>query len=320
MEYIVLDLEWNQGNSRREELKPDLPFEIIEIGAIKLDEKRNVIGSFHRIIRPVVYPRLFEMTRKLLDVSEKDLEQGVGFVEAAREFFNWCGKEYRFCTWGLSDLGVLQQNLDYFHVSYQLEYPLYYYDVQQLYSIAFDGMKGLRSLEYAVRALVLPIERPFHGALYDAEYTAEVFCQINPGLVSRYPALDIYRYPGKDEKEIIVQYPESRMIVSPTRDTKVDVKQEKQMYHLCCAICDRRLKKIMPWFTGNMCGRARTYYTLGHCKLHGYMKGKLFIKKPEPTKYFGIQMVQQVSEEAAGELKQRYQDKLEKKLQKQKKV
>ena len=33
MEYIVLDLEWNQSNTGKEDAVEKLPFEIIEIGA-----------------------------------------------------------------------------------------------------------------------------------------------------------------------------------------------------------------------------------------------------------------------------------------------
>ena len=37
MNYIVLDLEWNQSNTGKEPQVKELPFEIIDIGAVKLD-------------------------------------------------------------------------------------------------------------------------------------------------------------------------------------------------------------------------------------------------------------------------------------------
>ena len=36
MNYVVLDLEWNQANGITEHEVPAIPFEIIEIGAVKL--------------------------------------------------------------------------------------------------------------------------------------------------------------------------------------------------------------------------------------------------------------------------------------------
>ena len=45
MNYIVFDLEWNQGNPQREPEVYGVPFEIVEIGAIKLNEDKEMIGE-----------------------------------------------------------------------------------------------------------------------------------------------------------------------------------------------------------------------------------------------------------------------------------
>ena len=42
MNYIVLDLEWNQSYRGKQYTVEGLPFEIIQIGAVKLDENKNV--------------------------------------------------------------------------------------------------------------------------------------------------------------------------------------------------------------------------------------------------------------------------------------
>ena len=39
MNYIVFDLEWNQSPNGKERENPRLPFEIIEIGAVKLNSR-----------------------------------------------------------------------------------------------------------------------------------------------------------------------------------------------------------------------------------------------------------------------------------------
>ena len=51
MNYIVLDLEWNQAAYKADE-EWKIPFEIIEIGAVKLDENCQIIETFQRLIRP----------------------------------------------------------------------------------------------------------------------------------------------------------------------------------------------------------------------------------------------------------------------------
>ena len=55
MNYIILDLEWNQSNTSKEEICKVLPFEIIEIGAIKLDEYRQKTDEFNELIKPQIY-------------------------------------------------------------------------------------------------------------------------------------------------------------------------------------------------------------------------------------------------------------------------
>lgn len=44
-EYIVFDLEWNQSSRGKEEVADQLPFEIFEIGAVKLNDKFEMTGS-----------------------------------------------------------------------------------------------------------------------------------------------------------------------------------------------------------------------------------------------------------------------------------
>ncbi|MCI6795351.1 MAG: DNA polymerase III, partial [Lachnospiraceae bacterium] len=46
MNYIVFDLEWNQCPYGKNREVRELPFEIIEIGAVKLDADRNYVDSY----------------------------------------------------------------------------------------------------------------------------------------------------------------------------------------------------------------------------------------------------------------------------------
>ena len=44
MNYIIFDLEWNQGVTRGEKRDKKMPLEIVEIGAVKLNEDREMIS------------------------------------------------------------------------------------------------------------------------------------------------------------------------------------------------------------------------------------------------------------------------------------
>ena len=45
MDYVIFDLEWNQCPYGKGKENPKLPFEIIEIGAVKMDGERNVVAE-----------------------------------------------------------------------------------------------------------------------------------------------------------------------------------------------------------------------------------------------------------------------------------
>lgn len=66
MNYIVFDLEWNQCPYGKDRENKRLPFEIIEFGAVKLDENRKVIDKFQQIVKPAVYHRLHYRTKEIL--------------------------------------------------------------------------------------------------------------------------------------------------------------------------------------------------------------------------------------------------------------
>ena len=83
MNIVVFDLEWNQVLEGRTRI-PGLPGEIIQIGAAKIDPDANVIDTFDVYIKPVKYVKLNKHVKDLTLISEKDLEGGISFDEAAK--------------------------------------------------------------------------------------------------------------------------------------------------------------------------------------------------------------------------------------------
>ena len=73
--FIVFDLEWNQNPGGKEASVERLPFEIFEIGAVKLNEEREKVAEFHRIIRPCVYRQMHRIISEVTHVSIEELER-----------------------------------------------------------------------------------------------------------------------------------------------------------------------------------------------------------------------------------------------------
>ena len=114
MQYVVVDFEWNQSPYGKHSSNKKLPFEIIEIGAVKLNGQGQEMDRFNQIIKPKVYKKLHHVTKNLTGISEKELSEGRPFCEVMPEFLEWCGDDYMFCTWGNLDLLELQRNLKFF--------------------------------------------------------------------------------------------------------------------------------------------------------------------------------------------------------------
>lgn len=190
MHYIILDLEWNQPMSYQShvyrEVGDRLIFEMIQIGAVKLDDSLAVVDSISIPIRPVHYVKIHPRIRRMTQLGAEELADAPEFLEAMRQFVAWCGEDYALLTWGCDDVSVLKQNMDFFQCQEVLP-PLC--DIQKLYSDE-TGCKDRKGLKAAMEELsIAPDEsRSFHNALHDAYYTALVFAKLpHPERVLQYP-------------------------------------------------------------------------------------------------------------------------------------
>ena len=76
MNYIIFDLEWNQSPEGKSGSDERMPFEIIEIGAVRLNEKREKTGEFQTLIKPQVYKWIHDSIHSVVHVDYKDLMNG----------------------------------------------------------------------------------------------------------------------------------------------------------------------------------------------------------------------------------------------------
>ena len=309
MKYIVFDLEWNQGYSSKEESERPLPFEIIEIGAVKLDEDFKIIDSFHRIIKPVVYTELFKYTKELIPLTEKDLSKGTDFMTACKELLESCRKgdrNYSYTTWGTLDLLELQRNMAYFDVYNSFSRPLYYYNVQYLFNIFMEKYdETVFSLENAIKYLELDENKAFHSAISDAEYTAEILQIISGINIRLYPSVDTYKFPLNKNQEVSIIYPDHKLSITRAYRSKEALKKASENEPFRCHICGRNLRRLVPWYTSN----SKNYYIVGECRTHGYMKGKRLIKNPDDKHYFAISTQRTLSKDQAMTMLKNYNNK-----------
>lgn len=293
MNYIVLDLEWNQCPDGKEKENKKLPFEIIEIGAVKLDSNFCKIDEFSELIKPCVYGEIHYKTKEVIHLDIEQLRMGKTFKEVCESFLDWCGQQYVFATWGNMDLTELQRNMKYYGIEYQFKYPLKYYDVQKVFSIYFEELKAKRTLEYAVDYLKIERSFEFHKAIHDAFYTGKILSLIDFKYLESNESIDYYNSPKTREDEINLKYQRYSKFISKVFNSKEEAMMDKEVTSMRCHCCNRNLKKKIKWYSIN----SKVYYALGYCEEHGYMKCKIRMKKNDEDKYFVIKTIKGVSEE-----------------------
>lgn len=276
MDYIIMDLEWNQSSTGEEEVSKVLPFEIIEIGAIKLNSERRMVSEFSELIKPQVYHEMHRITRKLIHLQMKQLEQGRPFTEVMEQFREWCGEDYIFCTWGPSDLTELQRNIRYYGLEPFSDGPIKFLDVQKLFSIAYEDRKSRRALEYAIDYLKIEKDIPFHRAFSDAYYTAKTLALMDESVLRNY-SFDVFHLPKDKGSEIHVIFDTYAKYISRGFQDKAQALEDKTVTSTICYQCNRAIRRKIRWFSPN----GKHYYNVSYCDRHGYMKSKIRIRKAE---------------------------------------
>ena len=295
MNYIILDLEWNQSARGKNYENKKLPFEIIQIGAVKLNEAGEVQDVFNCVVRPSVYKKLHSAVKEVVALTDQELREGVSFQEAFLRLMQFCEDEYIFCTWGSQDLWQLQQNMQFYHIENAFPKAMRYYDVQKLFSIVFEDGKLRRTVEHAVDVLGFEKDLMFHSAINDARYVAKIFKYLmeNKEAMERV-SVDYYKPPLTKKEEVCLRFKTYSKYIYRVFPSKEEAMEDKGVCTIKCPICKTALRKKVMWFTGN----TKKYYCVAKCPFHGYVKGKIQMKKyGDSHRVFPIKIVKSVSEE-----------------------
>lgn len=309
MNYIVFDLEWNQSNTGKEPECAEIPFEIIDIGAIRLNDDMMMIGEFNQLIKPQIYDQMHHITSKIIHLHMQDLKRGKPFPEVMEDFLDFSSKECIYCTWGPLDLYELQRNMRFYGMEPLGNGPLKYLDIQKLYSLAFEDGKKRLALETAVDALNMEKDIPFHRAFSDAYYTAKVMALL-PKEVFEFVSFDTFFTPQDKKSEVKIQFSTYQKYITREFCDKHTAMEDREISSTKCYICHKNMKKKVRWFSPNV---GKHYYSIAYCPEHGYIKYKIRMKRTDRDTYFVVKTTKFVDEETAIAYSDRYKALLEKK-------
>ena len=182
MNYIIFDLEWNNGYNHA--LHKYLN-EIIEIGAVKLDDKLNIKETFKQLVIPKFTKKLSSRCKRITNITPEEInESAIDFNKAFSDFERWCGSgDNVFMSWSNSDLFVMSNNFLLNNNNCDISFIRKYCDVQK-YCMAFVKREGENSnnqigLSNCAELMDIQIDtEKLHRALSDCYVAAECFKKV----------------------------------------------------------------------------------------------------------------------------------------------
>lgn len=114
MNYIIFDLEatcWDGWDKSQNET--------IEIGAVLINDNKEVISEFNKFIKPLKNPILSEFCKKLTTIKQTDVDSAKYFGEVIQEFRQWINqsnKDYILCSWGFYDRKQLESDCEIYGI------------------------------------------------------------------------------------------------------------------------------------------------------------------------------------------------------------
>ena len=304
MNYIVLDMEWNQpwpgSPSSRKVLPVQIRGEIIQIGAVRVTEEQFVTDEFQVLIKPKYYRRLNRRVSKLTGIKEAQLrDEGMGMVEAMEAFREWCGEDVIFLTWGFDDITILRENLLLYGIDDS--WVGRWFNAQMIFNAQTDGSNSQKALKTAMEMFEIEPSRPAHDALGDAYHTALICAQLDlkKGTAEYAEALKSHvngfhgaELPGCISRKVFYDYADKRAALSAMSGA------ENQ-----CPTCGRQMLGSR-WFSQP----GRRYMDLATCPDHG----KFLIRVRLSDQPDGTVRVSRLTYEATSEAAEAYARRAEK--------
>ena len=174
MKHVVVDLEMNPVSREFREVRRKLNEEVIEIGAVRLDENFQQEAEFQCYVKPEYGPIKKHIT-SLTGITQAMVADKKTYAACFQDFVDWVGEEEtKIYSWSMSDIKQLRSECRYKLPDFDIEWlNARWVDLQQ----EFDDRLGLHNslaLKHALGAMDHKFEGPQHTALADAINTSAI--------------------------------------------------------------------------------------------------------------------------------------------------
>ena len=178
MKYIVVDLEMNPIQSKLKQERKICKNEIIQIGAVCLNEDYDEIAEFKTYVCPQINPVVINRIRKLTHITTEMVQGAPDFQRAMAMFFEWCGSfegEVQIFQWSKNDYDQIRKEMILKHYELcgrEAEFMKEeWMDLQDEFD-RLTGFKRVQSLSTALNLMCCDFRGKQHDALDDARNEA----------------------------------------------------------------------------------------------------------------------------------------------------
>lgn len=176
--YVILDLEMCNVPyaDRRDWL--NCSNEIIEIGAVLLDESLKICDSFKTYVHPE-YGSLDPVISDLTGITNVDLFDAPDCKKALTDFMNWVPKNAKMVTWSENDENQIRRETDAKNIRVPglKEFLSSCIDCQKTFAEVMYSKRNYNLVE-ALNISAIDYDVNVHDALVDAKNTALIFAKM----------------------------------------------------------------------------------------------------------------------------------------------
>lgn len=242
MNYVILDLEWDSTFFVKQKRFIN---QILQIGAVKLDQNFQTIDTFEITVKSAISKRVTGRFARLTGITSDVMRTGVPFAQAVEKYNAWVGDDAVTMTWSNSDLYTILENeenlLD--GVKFKIEK---YMDLQKFIQneMKLKGYEDKNQVSLALAAEFLDVKTDdidFHTAKDDSLVAAYLLkkCYNAERFV---PLIKDTANPEFFKKLRFKSY-----AISNLKDENVD----KKYLEFSCPKCKQKAKKVTKWKYSN---------------------------------------------------------------------
>ena len=180
MNYIFIDFEMHPIDKIHKEQRKIAYTEIIEFGAVILNDKFEEFAEFKSYVHPLYSAEVLPQYTRLTHITSAMVHKAESFPVVLEKFADWCfqaGDDFKVYAWSENDLAQLKSEMRLKEIPVEGKYEKIvtsWYDFQKEYCDLIKLSKPI-SLSTALEILGEDFSGAIHDALWDARNTARLF-------------------------------------------------------------------------------------------------------------------------------------------------